>query len=88
MTRRRGGIWQIVTLPSRWWNAAQPPYAKRLQALEYTLNDMADRVAQAELQAAREIAYAKRCEARADALETLMIRLQDNLDHARGAGTT
>ncbi|MBO1076112.1 hypothetical protein [Roseomonas marmotae] len=55
----------------------------QLRALELTLEAMADRLARAELLAARQAAHARRHEARALAAEDALIRLQDALNQAR-----
>lgn len=59
----------------------------RLRALESALDQMAERVARAELQAERHVALARRCEARALAAEDALIRLQDHLDQMRMPAT-
>jgi hypothetical protein len=61
----------------------QPGEAGRLRALEHALDQMAERVARAELQAQRHADLAQRCEARALAAESALIRLQDQLDRLR-----
>jgi hypothetical protein len=61
----------------------QPDEASSLRALEHALDQMAERVARAELQAQRHADLAQRCEARALAAENALIRLQDQLDRLR-----
>jgi uncharacterized protein YukE len=55
----------------------------RLQALEHALDQMATRVALAEIMAGRQAQAACQWEKRARKAEDALIRLQDNLDHAR-----
>jgi hypothetical protein len=61
----------------------RPGEAGQLRALEHVLDQMAERVARAELQAQRHADLAQRSEARALAAENALIRLQDNLDRLR-----
>jgi hypothetical protein len=59
----------------------------RLQALELTLDDMADRVAQAELEAMRQACHARQCEARAVAAESALLQLRNSSGHLRQYAT-
>jgi hypothetical protein len=67
----------------RWWPRLYADSSAKAAALEQVLQDMADRVARAELHAEREQRRASREAERARAAELALIRLQDTLDHLR-----
>jgi len=77
---RLGGLWQAMTaLPS----LQQRDWRYRCQALEHTLEDLTDRLAQSEIALARARHDKQQAARRAVEAEAALVRVQSTLDALR-----